>query len=180
MIQLIVAAVLFFIHIYYAHFKRDLRPGAIAIIFMHLFAIWGIFSLFGNIRGAIISVIVITALMGISTVIYIFQNIKLSDERVRFKEEVDELYGEMWKVIEGFGDPVEFVKRFDRLWVLCKNLGDDKDKEKLEKILSFFLNRKDIFSSEELYEYAVRKRIPKKRWWFYLWELKNRENATNI
>ncbi len=178
MIQLSIALLLFFIHLYYAHFKRDLRPGAIAIIFMHLFAIWGIFSIFGNIKGAIISVIVITALMGISTVVYIFQNLRLSDERLKFKKRVDELYERVWEIVEGYGNPVEFVKDFDEIWVLSKTLGDDEDKEKLEKILAIIQNRRDIFALKELHQYAVNKRIPKKRWWFYLWELER--NATNI
>ncbi|MEO0201397.1 MAG: hypothetical protein ABIL03_01395, partial [candidate division WOR-3 bacterium] len=148
MIQLGIALLLFLIHLYYAHFKRDLRPGAIAIIFMHLFAIWGIFSIFGNIKGAIISVIVITALMGISTIVYIFQNLRLSDERLKFKREVDELYERVWEIVEGYGDPFEFIKDFDRVWILSKTLGDDEDKEKLEKILVIIQNRRDVFALE--------------------------------
>jgi hypothetical protein len=171
MVQIILAVFFLLITLYFTHIKRDLRPMAIFLTLTHLFSIWGIFSIFGNIKGAIISIIAITAIMGVSLVGYVLQNIKLAEDRIKYKQELEELYYSMWEVLEGVGDPIEFVLKFDRLYLLSQTLADEEDKKILEKIKNVLASRKEIFASNELREYAIRRGIPKRRWWFYLYEL---------
>jgi hypothetical protein len=117
MVQIILAVFFLLLTLYFTHIKRDLRPMAIFLILTHIFAIWGIFSIFGNIKGAIISIIAITAIMGVSLVGYVLQNIKLAEDRIKYKQELEELYYSMWEVLEGVGNPIEFVLKFDRLYL---------------------------------------------------------------
>ncbi len=171
MVQILLAVFFLLLTLYFTHIKRDLRPMAIFLTLTHLFSIWGIFSIFGNIKGAIISIIAITAIMGISLVGYVLQNIKLAEDRIKYKGELEELYYSMWEVLEGVGDPIEFVLKFDRLYLLSQTLADEEDKKILEKIKNVLASRKEIFASNDLREYAIRRGIPKRRWWFYLYEL---------
>jgi hypothetical protein len=171
MVQILLAVFFLLLTLYFTHIKRDLRPMAIFLTLTHIFSIWGIFSIFGNIKGAIISIIAITAIMGVSLVGYVLQNIKLAEDRIKYKQELEELYYSMWEVLEGVGDPVEFVLKFDRLYLLSQTLADEEDKKILEKIKNVLASRKEIFASNELREYAIKRGIPKRRWWFYLYEL---------
>jgi len=171
MVQILLAVFFLLLTLYFTHIKRDLRPMAIFLTLTHLFSIWGIFSIFGNIKGAIISIIAITAIMGVSLVGYVLQNIKLAEDRIKYKQELEELYYSMWEVLEGVGDPIKFVLKFDRLYLLSQNLADEEDKKILEKIKNVLASRKEIFASNDLREYAIRRGIPKSRWWFYLYEL---------
>jgi hypothetical protein len=171
MVQILLAVFFLLLTLYFTHIKRDLRPMAIFLILTHIFAIWGIFSIFGNIKGAIISIIAITAIMGVSLVGYVLQNIKLAEDRIKYKQELEELYCSMWEVLEGVGDPIDFVLKFDRLYLLSQTLADEEDKKILEKIKNVLASRKEIFALNELREYAISRGIPKRRWWFYLYEL---------
>jgi hypothetical protein len=177
MVQILLAVFFLFLTLYFTHIKRDLRPMAIFLTLTHIFSIWGIFSIFGNIKGAIISIIAITAIMGVSLVGYVLQNIKLAEERIKYKQELEELYYSMWEVLEGVGDPIEFVLKFDRLYLLSQTLADEEDKKILEKIKNVLASRKEIFASNDLREYAIRRGIPKRRWWFYLYELIRNANG---
>jgi len=177
MVQILLAIFSLLLTLYFTHVKRDLRFMPVFLTLTHIFAIWGIFSIFGNIKGAIVSIIVITVLMGLSLLGYIFQNLRLAEERIKYKRELEELYLDMWEVLDGLKDPFEFILRFDRLYLLSQTLADEEDKKVLEKIKSVLVSRKDVFSLDSLREYALRKGIPKRRWWFYLGELVKNANG---
>jgi hypothetical protein len=177
MVQILLAVFFLLLTLYFTHIKRDLRPMAIFLTLTHIFSIWGIFSIFGNIKGAIISIIAITAIMGVSLVGYVLQNIKLAEDRIKYKQELEELYYSIWEVLEGVVDPIEFVLKFDRLYLLSQTLADEEDKKILEKIKNVLASRKEIFASNGLREYAISRGIPKRRWWFYLYELIRNANV---
>ncbi len=177
MIQISLAFLFLILTLYFTHIKRDIRPMAVFLTLTHLFAIWGIFSLFGNIKGAVISIIVITLIMGISLVVYILQNLKLAEERMEYKRDLEELYQDMWEVLDGSKDPFDFILRFDKLYLLSHTLADEEDKKTLEKIKSVLVSRKGSFALEELREYAIKNGISRRRWWFYLSEITRNANG---
>ncbi len=177
MVQIFLAAIFLILTLYFTHIKRDIRPMAVFLTLTHLFAIWGIFSLFGNIKGSVISIIVITLIMGISLVGYIFQNLKLAEERMKYKRDLEELYQDMWEVLDGLKDPFDFILRFDKLYLLSHTLADEEDKKTLEKIKSVLVSRKESFALEKLREYAIKNGISKRRWWFYLSEITRNANG---
>jgi hypothetical protein len=65
MVQILLAVFFLLLTLYFTHIKRDLRPMAIFLTLTHIFSIWGSLSIFGNIKGAIISIIAITGIMGV-------------------------------------------------------------------------------------------------------------------
>ncbi len=179
MVQLFIALILILISLYFIHVKKDLRLPSITAVLVHIFAVWGLYTLGIKRTFILIAILSVTFIFAVSTVIYLFQTMRDSENRQKFKTLVKELYSYAWDVLEGRADPVHFVIQFNKTYDLAKFFADKEDKEVIEKILNLMKSQKEAFASPELVKYALLNKIPKSRWWFYLYEL-IKKDATSI
>ncbi len=170
MIPLALGILLAGISIYYFNRNNILIPS-ILLTFVHLFIIWGVYQLTGNIAYGFLAMVIYTFYFGFETVRFVIRNKDIQDVEAKLKRLVDEEFEFFSRALKEDVDEDEFfrhVLKFDEIYDIASRYDCMHVVKPLKDFLKHYL---PLLRRYNVSRKAKKLGIPKQRWWFYMDEI---------